>query len=95
MTVKHSSRTPQQALAALLDHHAPQRLLLIGASDLPAVQAFQAAHPVLRQASGGGQSLARGCKDDPRWSNPMFSEVCKAFLKANIPTPPSVFARVA
>lgn len=45
MTGKHSSRTPQQALAALLDHHAPQRLLLVGASDLPAVQAFQTAHP--------------------------------------------------
>ncbi|MBB4862742.1 hypothetical protein HNP46_001586 [Pseudomonas nitritireducens] len=40
-----SSRTPQQALAALLDRYAPQRLLLVGASQIPAVDAFLAAHP--------------------------------------------------
>ncbi|AGI23331.1 DUF6231 family protein [Pseudomonas sp. MT3] len=40
-----SSRTPQQALAALLDRYAPQRLLLVGASQIPAVDAFCAAHP--------------------------------------------------
>jgi hypothetical protein len=45
MTPGISSRTPQQALAALLDHHAPQRLLLVGASSFPALEAFQAAHP--------------------------------------------------
>ncbi|MFL1513689.1 MULTISPECIES: DUF6231 family protein [Pseudomonas] len=40
-----SSRTPQQALAALLDLYAPARLLLIGASEFPAVAAFKLAHP--------------------------------------------------
>ncbi|WP_095077412.1 MULTISPECIES: DUF6231 family protein [unclassified Pseudomonas] len=45
MTAGISSRTPQQALAALLDRYAPQRLLLIGASDFPALQAFRQAHP--------------------------------------------------
>lgn len=38
-------RTPQQALAALLARYAPQRLLLVGAGALPAVEAFHAAHP--------------------------------------------------
>lgn len=40
-----SDRTPQQALAALLDRYAPQRLLLVGATRLPAVEAFLQAHP--------------------------------------------------
>ena len=40
-----SSRTPQQALAALLDLHQPKRLLLLGASQFPALEAFQAEHP--------------------------------------------------
>ncbi|TBU94700.1 DUF6231 family protein [Phytopseudomonas dryadis] len=40
-----STRTPQQALAALLERYTPKRLLLIGASELPAVAAFQRAHP--------------------------------------------------
>ncbi|UVM49288.1 DUF6231 family protein [Pseudomonas sp. B21-015] len=40
-----SSRTPQQALAALLDRYAPARLLLMGASEFPALAAFQLAHP--------------------------------------------------
>jgi hypothetical protein len=55
MTLALSSRTPQQALAALLDHHAPQRLLLVGASQLPALSAFQQAHPdaLLAQAPAG------------------------------------------
>lgn len=44
MTDSFSSRTPQQALAALLEHHTPQRLLLVGTS-FPALQAFAAAHP--------------------------------------------------
>lgn len=44
MTDRFSSRTPQQALAALLEHHAPQRLLLVGAR-FPALDAFAAAHP--------------------------------------------------
>ncbi|QAX83747.1 hypothetical protein C2E19_07715 [Pseudomonas sp. DTU12.3] len=45
MNVAISSRTPQQALAALLDRYAPARLLLIGASEFPALSAFKAAHP--------------------------------------------------
>ena len=44
MTDRFSSRTPQQALAALLEHYAPQRLLLVGTS-FPALEAFAAAHP--------------------------------------------------
>ncbi|UVL55226.1 DUF6231 family protein [Pseudomonas sp. B21-035] len=39
-----SQRTPQQALAALLDRYAPQRLLLIG-ERFPALEAFAQAHP--------------------------------------------------
>lgn len=45
MTLGISTRTPQQALAALLDRYAPQRLLVVGASSFPALAAFQAAHP--------------------------------------------------
>ncbi len=45
MTQKFSTRTPQQALAALLDQLAPQRLLMVGASALPALQAYSEAHP--------------------------------------------------
>ena len=39
-----SQRTPQQALAALLDRYAPHRLLLIG-ERFPALEAFAQAHP--------------------------------------------------
>ncbi|MCY1268778.1 hypothetical protein D9M70_172590 [compost metagenome] len=51
----NSPRTPQQALAALLDRYAPQRLLLVGASGMPAVEAFRAAHPdcTLAEAPAG------------------------------------------
>ncbi|MEB0204994.1 DUF6231 family protein [Pseudomonas sp. CCC3.1] len=45
MTSGISTRTPQQALAALLDLHKPQRLLVVGASQFPALGAFQSAHP--------------------------------------------------
>ena len=45
MTLDISTRTPQQAMAALLDRYAPQRLLVVGASNFPALAAFQAAHP--------------------------------------------------
>ncbi|MNM66303.1 hypothetical protein D3C81_777820 [compost metagenome] len=50
-----SPRTPQQALAALLDRYAPKRLLLVGASGIPAVEAFRAAHPdcLLAEAPAG------------------------------------------
>lgn len=44
MTSGISTRTPQQALAALLELYAPQRLLVIGASQFPALGAFQSAH---------------------------------------------------
>ncbi|MBJ2244104.1 DUF6231 family protein [Pseudomonas haemolytica] len=45
MTAGISSRTPQQALAALLDLQGPKRLLLLGASQFPALDAFREAHP--------------------------------------------------
>ena len=45
MTAGISARTPQQALAALLDLHQPKRLLLLGASQFPALDAFKEAHP--------------------------------------------------
>lgn len=45
MNQTFSDRTPQQALAALLDLQAPSRLLVVSASQLPAVTAFQQAHP--------------------------------------------------
>ncbi|NIE78295.1 hypothetical protein F3J44_05185 [Pantoea sp. Tr-811] len=44
MTDGFSQRTPQQALAALLDRFAPQRLLLVG-TRFPALEAFAQAHP--------------------------------------------------
>lgn len=40
-----SPQSPQQALAALLEHYAPARLLHVGNSDLPAVNAFSRSHP--------------------------------------------------
>ncbi|MFJ4545381.1 DUF6231 family protein [Pseudomonas sp. NPDC088885] len=45
MNVAISSHTPQQAMAALLDRYAPARLLLLGASEFPALTAFKEAHP--------------------------------------------------
>src|SRR3989344_3600160 len=45
MTDSFSARTPQQAVAALLDRYTPARLLVVGATDFPAVLAFQQAHP--------------------------------------------------
>ena len=42
MTAGISARTPQHALAALLDLHRPKRLLLVGASQFPALDAFRA-----------------------------------------------------
>ena len=44
MTDGFSQRTPQQALAALLDRFTPQRLLLVG-TRFPALDAFSQAHP--------------------------------------------------
>ena len=45
MTASKSTRTPQQALAALLELHKPAHLLLLGESDLPAISAYSANHP--------------------------------------------------
>ena len=45
MSAPLSQRTPQQALAALLARYAPQRVLLVGASELPALSAWLEAHP--------------------------------------------------
>ncbi|WNW11521.1 DUF6231 family protein [Pseudomonas sp. DTU_2021_1001937_2_SI_NGA_ILE_001] len=53
MTAGFSTRTPQQALAALLDRYVPARLLLIGAEDFPALQAFREAHPQTHVAVAG------------------------------------------
>ncbi len=44
MTDGFSQRTPQQALAALLERFTPTRLLLVG-SHFPALDAFAQAHP--------------------------------------------------
>lgn len=44
MTEIYSQRTPQQAMAALLDRFTPQRLLLVG-TRFPALDAFAQAHP--------------------------------------------------
>jgi phospholipid N-methyltransferase len=45
MTASQSTRTPQQALAALLEQHQPAHLLLVSESDLPAISAYSANHP--------------------------------------------------
>lgn len=45
MVVSDTPQSPQRALAALLERHAPARLLHLGGSDMPAVQAFMHAHP--------------------------------------------------
>lgn len=45
MVASHTSQTPQQALAALLEHHVPTRLLHVGRSDMPAIDAFSRSHP--------------------------------------------------
>lgn len=44
MTATISTRTPQQALAALLELQKPAKLLLVGESDLPAISAYCANH---------------------------------------------------
>lgn len=58
MTESLSSRTPQQAIAALLARYTPTRLLLIGASELPAVVAYQAAHPDCQIAHAAAGALS-------------------------------------
>ena len=44
MTAILSTRTPQQALAALLERENPLRLLVVSSSELPAISAFEATH---------------------------------------------------
>lgn len=39
-----SSQSPQQVLAAFLEQYAPARLLHVGLSDLPAIEAFSRSH---------------------------------------------------
>ncbi|WP_409273723.1 DUF6231 family protein [Pseudomonas sp. KCJK9111] len=50
MTEGFSQRTPQQALAALLERVTPQRVLLVG-TRFPALDAFLLAHPEASLAS--------------------------------------------
>ncbi|WP_070887924.1 DUF6231 family protein [Pseudomonas sp. D1-3] len=57
MTQITSPRTPQQSLAALLQRYAPSRLLLVSASEQPAVNAFQQAHPHSQIAHAAPGSL--------------------------------------
>ncbi|KRW61989.1 DUF6231 family protein [Pseudomonas sp. TTU2014-080ASC] len=45
MPAPQSERTPQQALAGLLARYSPERLLLVGSRDLPAIEAFVQAYP--------------------------------------------------
>lgn len=40
-----NARTPQQALAALLERYKPHRLLVVGAPQMPAIETFAQAHP--------------------------------------------------
>ena len=47
-----SSRTPQQALASLLDHHRPTRLLSVAREPLPAIRAYTEAHPQCQLSEG-------------------------------------------
>ena len=45
MSANRSNRTPQQAIAALLEREKPAQLLLVSASELPAISSFCASHP--------------------------------------------------
>lgn len=58
MTQITSPRTPQQSLAALLQRYAPSRLLLVSASEQPAVNAYHQAHPHSQIAHAAPGSLA-------------------------------------
>lgn len=67
MTHTLSSRSPQQALAALLEQHAPSRVLYVGRSDLPALDAFAQAHPdshLVRTASVPLPAEVSACRYD-------------------------------
>lgn len=58
MTETFSTRSPQQAIAALLDRYAPQRLLVLGAAGLPAVSAFLLAHPAAQLTEAAAAPLS-------------------------------------
>lgn len=58
MTASLSTRTPQQAIAALLARYTPEKLLLLGASELPAVSAFHSAHPQCQVTTAPAAPLA-------------------------------------
>lgn len=44
LVVSSTQQSPQLAFAALLERHAPERLLHVGRSDIPAVEAFSHSH---------------------------------------------------
>lgn len=64
MSASESLTSPQQALGALLAQQAPQRVLVVGNSALPALQAWQEAHPdcLLSQNPAGALSPAHAAQ---------------------------------
>lgn len=58
MSQQSPIRTPQQALAALLDQQQPQHLLSVGASQLPAIEAYLQAHPQVTVAQAPAGTLS-------------------------------------
>lgn len=57
MSAAESLTSPQQALGALLAQQAPQQVLLVSNSALPAVQAWQEAHPECQLSHNPAQAL--------------------------------------
>ncbi len=57
MTDCASARTPQQAIAALLERYAPKHLLIVGSDDLPALTAFRQTHSDCRIAHAKAGAL--------------------------------------
>jgi len=57
LTENPVSHTPQQALAAMLDHYAPSRLLHVGRSDQPALAAYAECHPECQLERADGAPL--------------------------------------
>lgn len=53
MITPQTTATPQEAVAALLEQHAPQRILSVGQSELPVLAAFCLAHPQSRVDHAG------------------------------------------
>ena len=58
MTSTAISDSPDQWLAALLDERAPQRLLLLGADELPALTAYADEHSIEILQRSSGEALA-------------------------------------